>query len=223
MRLKTVFLEKAKNNRLYNKHPNNTLMVCSLKYYKGINEFVDLAQSNSQYNFRLVLNASRHDIDAYFNEIKLPSNIEMFDTQTNLHPHYHWADVILNLSRPDGWVETFGLTIIEGMAYGIPAIVPPVGGITELVKENYNGYLVDCRNGELLNEKLNIFFGSEDKYEEMVKNASEKINDFSEQVFIKRSIEILKREPVDSSIRKIIPENGIELVRKSANNHICRL
>jgi len=33
-------------------------------------------------------------------------------------------------------VETFGLTILEGMTYKLPAIVPPVGGVIELVEEN---------------------------------------------------------------------------------------
>lgn len=54
--------------------------------------------------------------------------------------------MVLNLSRPDAWVETFGLTVIEAMAYGIPVIVPPVGGIAELVENGINGYKADSRN-----------------------------------------------------------------------------
>jgi glycosyltransferase involved in cell wall biosynthesis len=49
----------------------------------------------------------------------------------------------VNLSLPDEWIETFGMTILEGMQYGKPVIVPPVGGVTELVKDNWNGFRID--------------------------------------------------------------------------------
>ena len=35
------------------------------------------------------------------------------------------------------------MTILEAMPYGIPSIVPNVGGPLELVTDDYNGYCVD--------------------------------------------------------------------------------
>ncbi len=214
------FLQLAKKNRFQNDIPGNALMVCSLKDYKGVKEYLSLSESNAAYQFRLVLNATKEEIQAYFSGLKIPSNLEILDTQTNLHPHYQWADVILNLSRPDGWVETFGLTVIEGMAYGLPAIVPPVGGITELVNENENGFLVDCRNSGLLNEKLNLIFNNIPIYKKMAEYSTEKINDFSEVSFTEGSLAILNKESVESKNRKIIPENGIESTDDFVNSHI---
>lgn len=185
------FLEKAKSNRQKKEHPEKVLMVCSLKDYKGLNEFVGLASSNPAFQFRLVLNAANQEIESYFDNLELPSNIEIFDTQTNLHPFYQWADVILNLSRPDGWVETFGLTIIEGMAYGLPAIVPPVGGITELVAEHQNGFQVDSRDSKKLNDKLNQILNNLKIYQMMMKKSCEKINDFTENNFIKQNLKVI--------------------------------
>lgn len=185
------FLETAKNNRKVTKTQDKVLMVCSLKEYKGIREYLVLAGDNPQYQFRMVLNASKLEIESFFEYNSLPSNFEIFDSQTNLHPFYQWADVILNLSRPDGWVETFGLTIIEGMAYGLPAIVPPVGGITELVEEEQNGFLVDCRDRKLLNKKLNQLLENKKMYNKMAATSKKKINSFSEDVFIKHSLTIL--------------------------------
>ena len=187
------YLEKAIKNRVPKENLKKVLMVCSLKDYKGVNEFVWLANKNEQFQFQLVLNTTREEIDAFFDKNKLSRNLEIFATQTDLHPFYKNADVILNLSRPDGWVETFGLTIIEGMAYGLPAIVPPVGGITEIVEENKNGFLIDCRDNELLNKKLNEMFDNSQLYQEMSIYSKEKINQFSEKAFIKKSIEILNQ------------------------------
>ncbi|PCJ94034.1 MAG: hypothetical protein COA50_12800 [Flavobacteriaceae bacterium] len=185
------YLEKAIENRRKTITPCKVLMVCSLKKYKGVQEYLSLAEDNPQYQFRLVLNASKEDIAVFFTNNSLSSNIKIYDTQLDLHPFYKWADVILNLSRPDGWVETFGLTIIEGMAYGLPAIVPPVGGITELVVENKNGFLVDCRDRALLNKKLNQLLENKKTYSKMTAVSIEKINAFSEELFVQNSLAIL--------------------------------
>jgi glycosyltransferase involved in cell wall biosynthesis len=186
------FFEKAKLNREISENPKNALLVCSLKEYKGVNEFVALARLNENFTFRLVVNANQSEIKDYFKNEKLPSNLEVFETQTDLHPFYKWADVILNLSKPDGWIETFGLTIIEGMAYGLPAIVPPVGGITELVNQNENGFKVDSRKIDELSFQLKSVFSNFEKYKSMSDSSLLKIEEFSENVFLEKNILILK-------------------------------
>ncbi len=42
---------------------------------------------------------------------------------------------------PSKWHEPFGRTIVEAFAHGTPVIASAMGGITELVKDNYNGFL----------------------------------------------------------------------------------
>ena len=186
------FLDIAKTNRKPDHtHGKNVLMVCSLKDYKGVYEFEALAKVHSDYNFTLVLNAAKHEIDSIFPQATLPQNLQIFPTQTNLHPFFASADVILNLSRPDDWIETFGLTIIEGMAYGLPAIVPPVGGIAELVDDGVNGYKVSSRQIEELSHKLSLILENDTLYSEMRSNALIRINNFQEQAFLKQSISIL--------------------------------
>lgn len=168
------FAQKASTFQRPNRPPAHVLMVCSLKAYKGVNEFVELAKNLPQYQFRLVLNADQGAIDAWLLPELYPDNLEVFSTQTNLHPFYQWADLVLNLSRPDGWVETFGLTVLEGMTYGLPVIVPPVGGVTELVEEGRNGYLVDCRDAGLLQQRVRQILDSPEQYARMRAYAQEK-------------------------------------------------
>lgn len=189
------FLHKASENRRTHPNPKHILMVCSLKAYKGIQEFVQLAEDLPQFHFRLVMNASEKDINNYFDVTKLSSNIELFPTQTDLHAFYHWADIILNLSRPDGWVETFGLTIIEGMAYGLPAIVPPVGGITELIQEGENGFKIDSRKRSILKTILYQLLTNTAVYNTFSLDAINKIEHFSERIFIQKNIAILQDRP----------------------------
>lgn len=172
--------------------PQNVLMVCSLKEYKGVREFVLLADRLPAFRFRMVMNSSLDEIETFFADTRLPRNLEILPTQRDVTPHYAWADLVVNLSRPDGWVETFGLTIIEGMAFGIPAIVPCVGGITEVVEDGYNGYLIDSRNLEKLEKTISELFLDSSEYSRLSDNAKKKLEAFREQKFIRSSLAILR-------------------------------
>ena len=145
------------------KHENFTvLMLASLKLYKGVNEFVELSKALPELRFCLVLNASQGVVDDFFKSYDLPDNIQIFPTQKNVHPFYQEADLVLNLSHPELWKETFGMTALEAMSYGIPVIVPPVGGIAELVNQGYNGYQVDARDmGDLIGKVKKMSTDSE--------------------------------------------------------------
>ncbi len=169
---------------------DNVLMVCSLKAYKGVREFVELAETLPFLNFKLVLNATLKDINEFFDH-SLPTNLKIFPTQSNIHPFYQWSDIVLNLSHPKRWIETFGLTIIEGMAYGNPAIVPEVGGIAELVSENQNGYKISCQSLEEIKLKLTTLRQRPKLYKELSQTALSRVSNYQEAAFITKSINIL--------------------------------
>lgn len=155
------------------------LMVCSLKEYKGINEFVALAARHSKLKFEMVLNASAEEIAHYFSTQILPANLTVFSTQKDLDPFYRRASLLLNLTNPGLCIETFGMTILEAMCYGIPVIAPPVGGPTEFVEQGKNGFTIDVRHEVALDlaiEKLSknvALMGS------LSKNAKETATRFS--------------------------------------------
>lgn len=144
--------------------PRNVLMLCSLKAYKGVFEYIRLAKDHQAYSFQMVLNANQNEIDDFFRGTDFPDNLRLFPTQQYLHGFYQWADVVVNLSLPHQWVETFGLTIIEGMAYGLPAIVPPVGGILEVVEPGATGLAVDAGDRVALNAALKELMEDAEQY-----------------------------------------------------------
>ena len=77
---------------------------------------------------------------------------------------------MLNLSNPFVWVETFGMTILEAMAYGVPSIVPNVGGPIELIEDGYNGFCVDVTDAKVVVEKIKEVLES-DNYMRFADNA----------------------------------------------------
>ncbi|MCG8310079.1 MAG: glycosyltransferase family 4 protein [Cytophagales bacterium] len=189
--LEEGFLQKARKNKVRRTQAGNVLMVCSLKDYKGVHEFVALANLRPEFNFTLVVNASEDACRNFFRTSTLSSNLRIFPTQTDLHPFYGSASVVLNLSRIDGWIETFGLTVIEGMAYGLPAIVPTVGGITELVEDGKNGFLADSRKLASLAEKLDAILCNPDSYRKMARASFRRVHRYREDVLVNDSISIL--------------------------------
>jgi glycosyltransferase involved in cell wall biosynthesis len=189
--LEREFAEKAdQSHGIYGKEPI-ILMICSLKSYKGIDEFVKLAEINSTYLFKLVLNASQKEIDIYFKGKTLPDHLKIYPTQTDTHSFYREASIIVNLSRPDEWVETFGLTILEGMRYRLPAIVPPVGGITELVNENKNGFLINSADVYELSGKIHYLMCNEEIYKSFSESAYQKSLMFSEDYFEETCVQMI--------------------------------
>jgi glycosyltransferase involved in cell wall biosynthesis len=189
--LENDFVEKSQLNSNYDKKEKIVLMICSLKAYKGVNEFVKLAQINTNFIFKLVVNASQGEIDTYFKKEIIPYNLIIYPTQTNTHEFYKEASVVLNLSDTKLWVETFGLTILEAMAYGLPTIVPPVGGVIELVEDGKNGYLIDSRNIDLISKKLNELLKDSLLYHQMSTSALEYSKLFCEDYFENESIRVI--------------------------------
>jgi glycosyltransferase involved in cell wall biosynthesis len=191
--LEKSFVENANRANKLVKAEKIVLMICSLKKYKGVEDFVTLAKMNPEYSFKLVVNAPQKAIDNYFKNTELTTNLLIYPTQKDTHPFYEEASVLLNLSDVNLWLETFGLTILEGMAYGLPAIVPPVGGVVELVEKGKNGFLTDSKNLIKISNQLQLLFSDQNLYQTMRKNALEKSKFFCEEYFENESIRLISK------------------------------
>ncbi len=152
-------------------HKFTVLMLCSLKAYKGVNEFVQLTENLPELQFVLVLNSSQTAIQNYFQGQPIPCNLVIFPSQKNVHSFYQEAHLVLNLSHPEKWVETFGMTLLEAMSYGLPVIAPPVGGPTELVENGYNGYKIDQRSLDEIAHQIKIIATDKGLYQSLSDNA----------------------------------------------------
>lgn len=155
------------------------LMVCSLKRYKGVDEYVELARRFDSFSkdyesrviFVLVLNADKLEVERYFKSEDKPSNLYIYTRQSDLSQFYREADLLLNLSRPDECVEAFGLTVIEAMSYGLPVMVPEKGGPAELVVNGREGLHVSCYDLAGIAGHIKRIYEDHGVYQSMSQNA----------------------------------------------------
>jgi glycosyltransferase involved in cell wall biosynthesis len=178
-KLSPVFVSNVKLIPINQRSRNHIIMISSLSVIKGVYQFVALAKVMPTRQFTLIVNANDNEISSFFKDKNdLPINLNILPAQSDIHPFLSNADLLLNLSIPSMWIETFGLTIIEAMAYGIPAIVPNVGGPLEIVTDGYNGYCVDVTDIAVLQQKIEKCF-ADNNYEHLATGALQRIKDFS--------------------------------------------
>lgn len=181
--LSNRFTEKANLNIQQAKEkrgPFTILMLCSLKKYKGVDEFVELAKSLPTYHFELVLNTEVTAINTYFDHLILPPNLVVHPKQNDVHPFYQRANLVLNLSNPKAWIETFGMTLLEAMTYGLPVIAPPVGGPTEIVKNGANGFSITAQKLPKIIKTITSLAQDQSYYLELSLNALQTAKSFKE-------------------------------------------
>ena len=83
------------------------------------------------------------------------------------------------LILPSIWPENQPVTITEAMASRTPVIASAIGGIPELVTNEYNGYLFSPGCAEELAEKMSEFVIRPERIERFGENGFQRIKDNS--------------------------------------------
>lgn len=171
----------------------NILMLSSLKGFKGVNEFCILARTMPQYKFTLVLNDSEDNCMEFRSANKCDdiTNLSVYSRTSDVSRFYNDASIVVNLSDKRKFIETFGLTIIEGMAAGLPVIVPSAGGPAEIVKDGENGFIADVENLSLIKNRIDYIFSSYEIYLQMSKRAYDSAKNFTEAAMIDKISDII--------------------------------
>lgn len=93
-------------------------------------------------------------------------------THDELPEIYASSDVFVtpSITAKGGDKEGLGLVLLEAMASGLPVIGSNSGGIPEIVKDGYNGFLVEEKDVKNLSNRINEILDSPDLSERFSKN-----------------------------------------------------
>lgn len=95
---------------------------------------------------------SESKIKKLVTEYKLKDKVEFFGhvAHHDIVAHYQKLSIFICPSLR----ESFGVSVIEASACGIPVIANKISGLKEVVNNNKTGYLIDTKNANLLAEYL---------------------------------------------------------------------
>ena len=116
--------------------------------------------------------------------VKLVGKVEHSQT-----PFYFKAADIFVLNS--GY-EGLSHVILEAMQLGVPVIASNRGGNPELIQNNFNGFLVECKNQKEIKETILKLWQQKDLQEKFILNSKEILKDFTWENLVNKTLEVLK-------------------------------
>ena len=129
------------------------------------------------------------NMKSFDNNFKYLDNInnleEKFFPHNQLIKVYKNNHVYINLAR----IESFGITIMEALASGLPVITFDTKGGNELIKNNYNGIITENFSPEEIVNAISQYKENLDLYEKHKKNTISSIENFDLSVITQKTIQ----------------------------------
>ena len=131
----------------------NYLYVGQLIRGKGVDILIDACRHlKHEYSLKIVGTGNDYDyLDKLIRMYGLTKKIELVGWVDDVEKYYSQADLVVVPSR---WQEPFGLIGIEAFSRNVPVVGFDVGGISEWLHHEENGYLVKKKKSEGLVEAL---------------------------------------------------------------------
>ena len=168
------------------------LVVSHLRESKGIQDLIKAVSLISK-NLKADLKIDIYGDGPYKNELfklvskhGLESVFNFKGSQPNLKAIYKNYDYLIQPTH----MECFSLSILESLAANIPVITTPVGGNTEVVTHNGNGFIFETKNSKALASLMQSVIKGEKSITENTRTLIE--DRFSIDIMVKNHLKLLE-------------------------------
>ena len=160
-----------------------------------------LLKNHKKFHFLIVGDGNKKSLVNYFYQNNTDKKyIHVLGSRSDVDDILRVTDVLL---VPSLWGEAFGLTAAEGIASSVPVIASNIGGITEIVKDNYNGLLIKVDSEKELEDSIKYLLDSPDVRSQMGLNGrSHAVENFSLDVMVEKTYKYYKDLLLLSSYKK---------------------
>lgn len=134
------------------------LAIARISSQKRFDLFIDIAKLLPQYNFVWIGNKTTPE--------NLPENVLCMGEVPAAGRYYSICDLCILPSNYEG----LPMTIIEAMSYSKPVVASNVGGISEIIIDDVNGYALE-NNAKLFAEKISYILENDDIYSNFSRNS----------------------------------------------------
>ncbi len=190
--LRADFDSKPKLDHRAKFNNGKVLFVGYLKKNKGILELLKIAEKMPAVSFQAVLNCSADEINDFVARYGSPKNLELLPQKVDVQVYYQEAFLVMNLSLADVCLESFSLSILEGMSCGSPAVVPPAGGHFEYF-DSSAGEAIDARSTDQIVAFIAQLKSDFSLWKQYSDRSVELVDDYSAAAFQKRVERFLSR------------------------------
>ncbi len=171
------------------------LSIGRLVPWKGFDALIeiipDLIKENP--NFRLLIvgeGEERKNLELKIDNLKLKDRVRLMGRvdHSDISFYFRAADIFILNSEYEGLSHT----ILEAMQYGIPVIASNKGGNPELIKDGFNGFLIEYDNQEQLKRAILKLWRDKNLQKRFTHNSKKKLKQFSFEKMIEKTLEVLK-------------------------------
>lgn len=184
-------LIEFKNNDL---RSNNKVIISTGRLIKSKNhkELIDIFCSINNKEWKLIIigeGSERENLDNQIKKSNLSSNISLVGEANDLETYYKKASIFAYTSLSEG----FPNAVNEAMAYPLATIsYDCIAGISDLIKDNYNGYKVTPGDKTTFKNKLSILMNDEHLRYKFMKNSFQNRVKYNKRIISLQLIGIIK-------------------------------
>ncbi len=155
----------------------NVGCVARIESEKGIEFLIQAAKIVREYipTIRLIIvgeGSERRKLAWLADRLNLKEIMQWVGHQRRIERWYHYFDVYV---LPSVKRESFGITLVEAMASGVPVVGSDLGGIPEIISHKQTGMLATPGNSQSIADQLIYLYNNRDQAREMVLAAREKV------------------------------------------------
>lgn len=150
----------------------------------------ELIKKRDDVNFIILGKGSlENEIKTIVSDLSLQLYVKFLGFQSDVTPYLQQSDIFCICSKKEG----LGTSILDAFANEIPVLATNVGGIPEIVINNSTGILIE--SGDYINMANELFdlLDNSDKRNKLIKNAKEKVKEFSKEITAKKTLQVYKK------------------------------